>query len=104
MEISYTLVREIESDDETAESEIEVTVDFDYSPAERGARERGTGLQLEPDWDEDAEINSIKDASGKEIDVTETELEKIVEKCIEHIHNLREQAEIDAYERSHDDF
>lgn len=29
---------------------------LDYSPAERGARERGTGLQLEPDYEADCTL------------------------------------------------
>ena len=103
MELTHTLICEQEVNDEMEEVEIEVTVDFDYEPAERGSREHGTGLQLEPDWDENAEINSVKDSDGKEITLTEKEQEVIVEKCIEHVHSCREQAEIDYYERSQED-
>lgn len=40
--------------------EFEATVDYTYYPPCRGARERGTGVPLEPDDPAVVEINSIK--------------------------------------------
>lgn len=31
---------------------------LDYTPAERGSRERGTGMQLETDWPESVELTA----------------------------------------------
>jgi len=42
--------------------------EIEYSPPEKGSREYGTGLQLEPDYDAIAEIISV---SVKGVDVTE---------------------------------
>jgi hypothetical protein len=39
---------------------VALTVEYDYSPPEVGARERKTGLQLEPDWEEEITINEVK--------------------------------------------
>jgi len=39
---------------------VHFTVEYEYEPAERGARERGTGLQLEPDYDEQFYLVSVK--------------------------------------------
>lgn len=49
-----------------AETEIEVTCEFDYTAAERGSRERGTGLQMEPDYPAEATLLSAKDEDGKD--------------------------------------
>lgn len=40
-------------------SGVEVTVEYDYDPPCRGARERGTGMQLEPDYDASVSVISI---------------------------------------------
>jgi hypothetical protein len=37
-----------------------IECELEYEPAERGAREYGTGLQLEPDYDESIELQSAK--------------------------------------------
>ena len=51
-------------------------VEFDYYPESKGAREHGTGLQLEPDEPESWEICTIKifnhkDKDAKCVDVTD---------------------------------
>jgi len=70
-------------------------VEFDYFPASRGAREHGTGLQLEPDESESWEICTIKifnheDKDAKAVDVTDcfgkTMNEWFDEQINEHIH------------------
>lgn len=39
------------------EQKMKIEIDFDYLPAERGSRENG--IQMEPDYPEDVEINSV---------------------------------------------
>jgi hypothetical protein len=39
--------------------DVDVVCHLDYSPAERGSRERGTGLQLEPDYDARADLLAV---------------------------------------------
>ena len=51
-------------------------VNFDYYPVSKGAREHGTGLQLEPDEPESWEICTIKmfnpeDKAAKKVDVSD---------------------------------
>lgn len=74
--------------------EVECMVDFDYSPPCRGARERSSGIQLEPDEPENVEINSIS-IVGQNITsiVTEEFFEAV---CLEVLHELAEEAQADA--------
>jgi hypothetical protein len=48
-------------------------VEFDYTPASKGAREKGSGVQLEPDEPESWDICTIKLRNGKirPLDVTD---------------------------------
>jgi hypothetical protein len=48
-------------------------VEFDYYPASKGAREKGSGVQLEPDEPESWDICTIKLRNGKirPLDVTD---------------------------------
>ncbi len=39
--------------------ELTAEVVVDYTPAERGCREPGTGMQMEPDYDESFEVHSV---------------------------------------------
>lgn len=39
--------------------DVDVVCHIDYSPPERGSRERGTGLQMEPDYDERADVLAV---------------------------------------------
>jgi len=60
----------------TAAEDLYFEVEFDYYPASRGAREKGSGVQLEPDEPETWEITEIfmvhpVDAGIKRVDVTE---------------------------------
>jgi len=98
----HTLVREKEIEGETEEVEIEVVIDFTYESAERGSRERKTGLQLEPDWPENIEINFVKDENENMIAITEKETNVIIEKCFEHIRDLKTQSKIDFYDSRND--
>ena len=55
---------------------------FDYIPAERGTRQRD-GLPLEPDCEADIELLSVKDNNGKEVKLTEQQVEGIVERLLD---------------------
>lgn len=68
------------------EHEIDVEIEFDYTPAERGSRE--FGLQMEPDLPEDVDIVSVKDEKGTEYSLTKDETETFALKCLEHVHDL----------------
>jgi hypothetical protein len=49
------------------EQEFEVTCEFDFSPAESGSRERGTGLQMEPDYPATMDLVSAKTSDGTDL-------------------------------------
>lgn len=67
------------------DEEIDVTVQYEYMPAERGSRERGTGLQLEPDYPSSIEIHSVVDDQGKEHELSKLELERIENEILDMI-------------------
>lgn len=64
---------------ETYETEVTLTVKVQYRhiPAWAGARERGTGLQLEPDEPAHIEIESAKLSDGTEISLDLLDLEAL---------------------------
>jgi hypothetical protein len=81
-----TLQAYLERDD----AEITVTVDYSFSRARRGARDslcgvRGAGPPLEPDEDEEIEIQSVTDENGKEVELTADETDKIEQQCWDDI-------------------
>lgn len=53
---------------------------IDYTPAERGSREYGTGIQLEPDYPEEADVISV---SVNNVDITDIIREDIIEEIQE---------------------
>ncbi len=58
-------------------------VDFDYYPASRGAREKGSGVQLEPDEPESWEVTEVRmynpdDMEAEVVDVTDQLNEKML--------------------------
>lgn len=91
------------NDPETDE-EIEVTVEYDYHKASRGARERGTGLQLEPDEPASIEIYSVKDANGKEYELSRSEYERIENAIIDDINDRAADYDYDPYDRDYDPY
>lgn len=93
--ISTTITHPVTQED------IEVTVEFDYTPPERGERESGTGLQLTPDYPEDVEIISIMDNDGNDyIDkLSKDDLSSIEDTIYKKIDSARE----DTREREIDD-
>lgn len=77
-----TLDTTIERDD----AEIPVTVEYSYHKGCPGRRDSlggraGCGPPLEPDDPEEIEIQSVKGPDGKEVDLTDDELERIEQRC-----------------------
>lgn len=65
------------------EGAIQVTVTGDYQPASRGARDSlggrpGMGPPLEPDENENFEIDTITDEHGQEIEISDEEHEELI--------------------------
>lgn len=84
------------------QEEIDVTVEYDYTPPERGERESGTGLQLTPDYPEDLQIISVMDNDGNDyIDkLSKNDLNSIEDTIYNKMDSDRENAE----EKEIDDF
>ncbi len=64
-----------------ADNELEVS--FDYYPPSRGARERGTGLQLEPDEPATFEICEVKLGEHDVTELVEPYMDKIEQQISE---------------------
>lgn len=73
--------------DPVTDADIEVTVEYDYHKAARGSRERGSGLQLEPDEPAHIEINSVKDVNGKEYKLTKDQRRQLEDEIIADIND-----------------
>jgi len=86
-----------------AESDVDLTVTYTASPASRRARERGTGLQLEPDEEATIDIESVKDSTGKEIDVSDSELKQLEKEISDAISDAMSDADDYEAERYADD-
>ena len=68
------------------ERELTATVRYFHTPAVRGLRERGSGLQLEPDERENAEILSVNTEKGSILNLlSDKQLDAITEEilCVE---------------------
>jgi hypothetical protein len=65
--------------------DVDVTVEYEYTPSERGERERGSGLQLTPDYSEDIEIISVTDSNGKEYELSDREMDMLVQKILDDV-------------------
>lgn len=77
------------TDPETDEQrDVDVTVEYDYIPAERGERERGSGAPLTPDDLETIEIISAVDSEGKDyMDKLEDDVIQLIKKEIINYRN-----------------
>jgi hypothetical protein len=62
--------------------EILVNVKYEYTPAERGRRDKKFGVQMEPDFPASVEIHSVKDAEGKEYELSAEEHDRITDEII----------------------
>jgi len=80
------------------DEEIAVTVQYEYTPAERGSRERGTGLQLEPDYPASVEIYSVVDDQGTEYELSKSELERIENEIFDMIKDRADDYDYDRYD------
>ena len=88
------------------ERDVEVVVEYEYIPAERGSRERGTGAQLEPDYPAHVEIYSVTDANDpkKEYDLTNRQQEQIENEILDDIADRAADYEADDYDRDYDPY
>jgi len=77
---------------------LECTVEYEYHRAWRGARERGTGVPLEPDEPESVEILSIHTAEDI-FELFEDVMEDIEVQVLEDINSYDD----DGYDRYRDD-
>ena len=59
------------------ESDVDLTVTYTAPKSSRGERERGTGLQLSPDDEGSIEIESVKDSTGQDVVLSDSELEQL---------------------------
>jgi hypothetical protein len=85
------------------EEDVDVTVTYTYYPSSRGARERGTGLQLEPDEEATIDIESVKDSTGKEIDLSDSDLEQLQNDIFDRVadsYNDQDEYEPDQYDEA----
>ncbi len=64
--------------------EIDVIVEYDYSPASNGHKNR-YGVPTEPNYPEDLEITKITDMDGTELILDEADEETIKERILESI-------------------
>jgi hypothetical protein len=64
------------------DTDIEVTVELSYTPAERGSRDR-YGAPLEPDYPASFEVESAVDNNGKEYDLTDSEESLVINEAFE---------------------
>jgi len=62
---------------------VPIEVDYDYYPASKGARERGSGVQLEPDEPACVELTALS-IGGVDIDgLLEEHIDAINELCLD---------------------
>ena len=62
------------------DTDIEVTVELSYTPAEHGSRDR-YGAPLEPDYPASFEVESVVDIKGVEYNLTDTEESSAIEQA-----------------------
>lgn len=82
----YVILREDDSvpeDQPIGEIKIPVTVEYDYTPYRKGARESRGGPAIEPDEGPDVDVCSVTAADGTEVKLFDGELDKIIEACFE---------------------
>jgi len=81
--IMYNLERPILSEDEGSQI-MSVCVEFTYYGAHKGYRD-SLGCPEEPDEEAHVEVDSISIKDGTEVEVTETEMDDIVEACLKQV-------------------
>jgi len=86
----------------TTTIERELTVEYEYSKAQRGARD-SMGVPEEPDEPESVEILSVKDSDGKDFDLNNEERESIERQCLEDHADAEEAAAEDRADAQRED-
>jgi len=95
---TYDTTITVEDPETGEEREVDVTVEYEYTPAERGERERGTGLPLSPDYPASVEIYSVYDENGKEYDLTDRQQRQIEDAIFDDIADRANDYEADRYD------
>jgi hypothetical protein len=98
---TYDTTITVEDPETGEEREVDVTVEYEYTPAERGSRERGTGLQLEPDYEATVEISAVYDETGKEYDLTDRQQRQIEDAIFDDLQGRADDYDIDDYRDEH---
>lgn len=82
------------------ECERPVTLHYEYTRAERGARERGTGLQMEPDYPSGVSLEAVETAVGeRKVDL----LPLLSPKCVESLEGYLVQSHEEGVQSDRDD-
>lgn len=93
----------IEPEDESPLQDVylilSIDVDADYEPEERGSRERGTGLQLEPDYPASSEITGITAyGNGKKVNLYTDDLPPAIQDKVQEIADSLHSGDDDDYD------
>jgi hypothetical protein len=78
---------------------LDVDVDSEYNAAERGSREQGSGMQLEPDYDAYSEITSVVAyGNGNKVNIYTDELPDSVQEQLQKIADGQHEGDDDGYD------
>jgi hypothetical protein len=80
------------------DDDVEVTVEYDYTPACRGARDSfngrpGAGLPLEPDEPESVDILDTYDQDGNGVTLSPSEEQRAKEQILDQVHSSQDHDE-----------
>ena len=79
------------------DEEIEVTVEFDYTPPHPGEREPGTGLRLDPGNEAEVEICEVRDhQSGTVLELSREEINSLELFCLESLEQMKAEDRLEA--------
>lgn len=83
--------------DPDTDSEVDVIVNYTYTPSGLGKREKGTGVPLEPDEPSSVDIHSVVDDMGKEYELSDIDRERIEIEIMDYIlgKNLYRDADVE---------
>ena len=95
---TYETTIKITNPETDKEEDVDVIVEYDYSPPEYGERERGSGAPLRPDDSATVDIISVKDSdTGKEYDLPDWQIDELAQEILRDIPD-------DDYDDSHDGY
>ena len=98
-EIASTIEPDDESPLEDVYTLLSIDIEAEHNPAERGSRERGSGLQLEPDYDAYSEVTSITAyGNGNKVAIYTDDLPKSVQDRVQQIADDMHSGDDDDYD------